>query len=56
MTSDLARILQRCGETGAWYDTTVVDVKQTNSMGDTPLHTVCSWGDVAAVERLLSVA
>ena len=50
----LAEILNQCARTGAWGGTKIVSLDQRNDLGDTPLHTVCSWGDVDAVKVLVA--
>jgi ankyrin repeat protein len=42
-----------CEKTGAWYGTEIRDLRQRNRMGDTVLHTVCSWGNPDAVKLLI---
>lgn len=49
----MSEVLLRCGKTGAWYGIPIVSLDQVNSMGDSPLHTVCSWGELESVERLV---
>lgn len=49
----LEAIYVRCEQTGAWYGVNITTFDQRNSMGDTVLHTVCSWGELAAVEVLV---
>ena len=46
-------VLARCEETASWFEIRITDLHQRNHLGDTPLHTVCTWGDVEAVKELL---
>ena len=50
----IEQIFSRCEKTGAWYGVEISSIKQRNFMGDTVLHTVCSWGDVDAARLLVS--
>jgi uncharacterized protein len=47
-------VLRTCGETASWYGLKVVSIDQRNDFGDTPLHTVCSWGELEPIEALLA--
>ena len=49
----LSDVLQRCSKTPAWDGEPIVSLSQLNFMNDTPLHTVCSWGELEPVEVLL---
>ena len=53
MDSALKEVLDRVALTAAWLDIEPKRLTDRNSMGDTPLHTVCTWGDVRAVKVLL---
>lgn len=50
----LKDVLERCCKTAAWDGLTITKLDQRNDLGDTPLHTVCSWGEVEPVEMLLA--
>ncbi len=49
----LREVLMLCEETGGWYDIEVTKLDQKNDLGDTPLHTVCSWGRLEPVKVLI---
>jgi len=51
----LEEIYRRCGQTGAWFGVEITNLDQRNNLGDTVLHTVCSWGDLDAVKILVAV-
>lgn len=54
MINDSVRsILKQCEKTASWDGVAIERLDQRNSMNDTPLHTVCTWGDVYAVNQLL---
>src|SRR5262245_27003036 len=38
----------------AWYGQHISDLDSRNAIGDSPLHTICSWGEVESVEVLLT--
>ena len=46
-------IFKECEKVGAWYDIRISSIDQRNHLGDTVLHTVCTWGDADAVQTLL---
>ncbi|WP_377161827.1 ankyrin repeat domain-containing protein [Roseateles sp. UC29_93] len=46
-------MLLRCSKTGAWAGEEIQDLSQRNFLNDTPLHTVCSWGELEPVAVLL---
>jgi len=46
-------IFRECEKVGAWYDIRISSIDQRNRLGDTVLHTVCTWGDADAVQTLL---
>ena len=52
-TKELMSVFERVEKTPAWYGETVLNVMDRNFMGDTVLHTVCSWGDYDAVKAVL---
>lgn len=47
-------VYSRCEKTGAWYGVEISHFDQRNFMGDTVLHTVCSWGELTPVEALVN--
>jgi ankyrin repeat protein len=47
-------VYRHCAQTGAWYGVDIKSFDQRNFMGDTVLHTVCSWGDLEAVKLLVA--
>ena len=53
MTPEVEAVLRDCEETGSWYGIAINHLDQRNDSGDTPLHTVCTWGDVESVKTLL---
>jgi len=53
MNELLRDILNRCEKTGSWYGTQIKGLSQKNDLGDTPLHTICSWGEVESVNVLI---
>lgn len=46
-------IFKECEKVGAWYGIPISSIDQRNHLGDTVLHTVCTWGDADAVQTLL---
>ncbi|WP_420347620.1 ankyrin repeat domain-containing protein [Pelagibius sp.] len=46
-------ILEECHDTGLFLQESPLRVNDTNILGDSPLHLVCSWDDVEAVTALL---
>lgn len=54
MSYDLKMVLKKCSDTASWYGLDVSDVKAINLMDDTPLHTVCTWGDLESVQTLIN--
>ena len=46
-------VLDQCEKTAAWFGIEISSLDQRNHLGDTPLHTVCSWGEVDPVRVLL---
>ncbi|MDM5182269.1 ankyrin repeat domain-containing protein [Massilia sp. DJPM01] len=50
----IEEVYRRCAKTGAWYGVEISRFDQRNFMEDTVLHTVCSWGDLAAVKILVT--
>jgi len=49
----LQTIFEECEKVGAWYGIHINSIDQRNHLGDTVLHTVCTWGDADAVQTLL---
>jgi uncharacterized protein len=50
---NLSQVLSMCETTASWYGLKVTDLDQRNNLGDTVLHTVCSWGEADAVDVLI---
>lgn len=46
-------VLRQCEHTASWFGIRIESLTDRNSLGDTPLHTVCTWGDIASVKVLL---
>lgn len=53
MNISLQEILTQCEKTASWYGIKITDLNQRNHLGDTPLHTICSWGILEPVNILL---
>lgn len=53
MGSKLNDVLKRCSDTASWFGVELDDVNSVNLMDDTPLHTVCSWGEPESVKILI---
>lgn len=51
--SKLQKVLEDCQNTGSWFGLKINSVNQRNDFGDTPLHTVCAWGELDPVNVLL---
>lgn len=49
----LREILNECQETASWFNIEISSINQKNDFQDTPLHTVCTWGDIESVKTLL---
>jgi len=47
-------IIERCEMTAAWAGIRITNLNQRNSLDDTPLHTVCTWGEIEPVKRLIA--
>ena len=54
MNAKLIDIFKQCEETASWLGIEINDVNQKNHLGDTPLHTVCSWGELDHVKVLIA--
>lgn len=54
MKNNVKKVLEECSHCGAWYGQKINSLNDRNSLNDTPLHTVCSWGDIKPVEILIS--
>lgn len=52
MTS-VEEVLRQCEKTASWYGLSISSLDQKNNLGDTPLHTVCTWGEPEAVRTLI---
>ncbi len=50
---NIDEIFKAVGSTAEFLFKGVTDIHQRGCFGDTPLHIVCSWGDVDAVDTLL---
>ncbi len=53
MMNKLQEIFEKCQNTGSWFGLKVNSVTDQNDFEDTPLHTVCSWGDLQSAKALL---
>jgi ankyrin repeat protein len=53
MVNKIEDIFKMCESTPAWYGEKISSVSSRNAMGDTPLHTACSWGEIEPVEILI---
>ena len=53
MDAKLKEVLLQIEQTGAWYGIQIVSLGQRNPIDDTPLHTACSWGEMAPVKTLI---
>jgi ankyrin repeat protein len=53
MNKSLRNVLDLCEKTGGWFDIHITQLDQRNSLDDTPLHTVCSWGELEPVRVLV---
>ena len=51
---NLKELLDQVGSTAEFNFSEIVDVNAHSGFGDTPLHVVCRWGDVKAVETLIA--
>ncbi|QGM98391.1 ankyrin repeat domain-containing protein [Methylocystis parvus] len=51
--ASISEVLRECEKTASWYGLKITSLGQKNHLGDTPLHTVCTWGDVDAVKTLV---
>jgi uncharacterized protein len=49
----LRKVLDDCQNTGSWFGIKIASVDARNDFGNTPLHTVCTWGDPELVKTLL---
>jgi ankyrin repeat protein len=50
----LQETLRRCESTGGWYGIKITSLNDRNHLGDTPLHTICSWGEIEPVKQLIA--
>lgn len=53
MNKNLSDVLKRCSQTASWFGVELNDINSVNLMDDTPLHTICSWGDLESVKILI---
>jgi uncharacterized protein len=49
----LVDVFELCQKTAAWENTAITSLMERNPLGDTPLHTACSWGELEPVKVLL---
>ncbi len=49
----LEEILNDCLDTPSWGDLQEIKIDSINFYGNTPLHTVCTWGELPLVETLV---
>ncbi len=49
----IEEVYDLCAQTGAWHGVEVTHYAQRNFMDDTVLHTVCTWGNLAAAKVLV---
>ena len=49
----LPDIFRRLEETASWDGITLAALDQRNHLDDTPLHTVCTWGDEKSARALI---
>ncbi len=50
----LQKTLSQCKSTGGWYGFELTSLTDRNYLGDTPLHTVCTWGELEPVKQLIT--
>lgn len=50
----LLESLRRCESTGGWYGIKITNLNNRNHLDDTPLHTICSWGELEPVKQLIA--
>ncbi len=53
-SNPLETIFNDLENTASWLGVKVISVGQRNDYNDTPLHTVCSWGELKPVQVLVS--
>ena len=53
LKESLKKVLERCEKTGGWFGITITSLNSKNALEDTPLHTVCSWGEIEPVKLLI---
>jgi uncharacterized protein len=53
MKKELQQVFESCQNTGSWFGIEISSVADRNDFEDTPLHTVCSWGDLESAKVLL---
>jgi ankyrin repeat protein len=49
----LSDVLALCEKTPSWEGLQITNLQQKNHLGDTVLHTVCSWGDERAARAVI---
>jgi uncharacterized protein len=50
----LQKTLTRCKSTGSWYGFELTSLVDRNYLGDTPLHTFCTWGELEPVKQIIA--
>jgi ankyrin repeat protein len=53
MSYELNDVLKRCSDTASWFGVELHGVNSVNFMDDTPLHTVCTWGELESAKILI---
>jgi uncharacterized protein len=53
LNDEVRAVLARCEKTASWYGIRVSTLAQRNHLQDTPLHTVCTWGELEPVKLLV---
>jgi uncharacterized protein len=53
MTTNIEKLFEQCQNTGSWFGLKISSVKDRNDFEDTPLHTVCTWGEIESAKLLL---
>ena len=53
MNTDLKHTLEICQQTVSWKGLIIHSVNDRNEFDNTPLHTVCTWGEIEPARVLL---
>lgn len=53
MNAELKHTLEICQQTASWFGIIIHSVTDRNDFDNTPLHTVCTWGEIDPVKVLL---